>query len=163
MSGWISKVSADGQPRNAVKIIWLVGALLLCTILASPVAFTSLVSAAGVPTITAYALIACNFAPLEVCLTSASRSIFLDSGEIPSCEMESGEMVSAVYIYCPVLELVCGGSAVFTYILSCHGTDIQLLVCHLWGDHDLWDCVLVGDAGGRMVEDKEDRCCYRGK
>lgn len=34
-----------------------VAALLLCTILPSPVAFTSLVSAAGVPTITAYALI----------------------------------------------------------------------------------------------------------
>ena len=31
--------------------------LLLCTILPSPVAFTSLVSAAGVPTITGYALI----------------------------------------------------------------------------------------------------------
>jgi amino acid transporter len=57
-SGWISQVSADGQPRNAVKIIWAVSAALLCTILASPVAFTSLVSAAAVPTITAYALIA---------------------------------------------------------------------------------------------------------
>ena len=60
-SGWISQVSKDGQPRNAVKIIWAVGSLLLCTILPSPVAFTSLVSAAGVPTITAYALIACIF------------------------------------------------------------------------------------------------------
>jgi amino acid transporter len=58
LSGWISQVSADGQPRNAVKVIWAIGAALLCTILPSPVAFTSLVSAAGVPTITAYALIA---------------------------------------------------------------------------------------------------------
>jgi hypothetical protein len=74
--------------------------------------------------------------------------------------MESGEMVSSVYIYRPVLELVCGGSAVFAYLLSCYGTDIQLLVRHLWGDHHLWDCVLVGDAGGRMVEDKKDCCCY---
>jgi hypothetical protein len=36
-------------------------ALLLCTILPSPVAFSSLVSAAGVPTITAYALICCEY------------------------------------------------------------------------------------------------------
>jgi translation initiation factor 5B len=59
-SWWISRVTPDGQPRNAVTIIWLVGSALLCTILPSPVAFTSLVSAAGVPTITAYALIACT-------------------------------------------------------------------------------------------------------
>ncbi|KAK3073376.1 hypothetical protein LTS18_014448, partial [Coniosporium uncinatum] len=56
-SGWISAVSADKNPRNAVTVMLTVAALLLCTILPSPVAFTSLVSAAGVPTITAYALI----------------------------------------------------------------------------------------------------------
>lgn len=39
----------------------VVAALLLCTILPSPVAFSSLVSAAGVPTITAYALISCQY------------------------------------------------------------------------------------------------------
>lgn len=37
--------------------MFVVSALLLCTILPSAVAFTSLVSAAAVPTITAYALI----------------------------------------------------------------------------------------------------------
>jgi len=56
-SGWISQVSDRKEPRNAVTVMLAVAALLLCTILASPVAFTSLVSAAGVPTITAYALI----------------------------------------------------------------------------------------------------------
>ena len=56
-SGWISKVSGDREPRNAVITMHTVAALLLCTILPSPVAFTSLVSAAGVPTIMAYALI----------------------------------------------------------------------------------------------------------
>ena len=56
-SGWISAVSDKKQPRNAIIIMHAVAALLLCTILPSPVAFTSLVSAAGVPTITAYALI----------------------------------------------------------------------------------------------------------
>lgn len=51
-SGWISKVSAKKEPKNAVIVMHTVAALLLCTILASPVAFASLVSAAGVPTIT---------------------------------------------------------------------------------------------------------------
>jgi amino acid transporter len=60
-SGWISQVSDKKEPRNAVVVMHVVAGLILCTILASPVAFTSLVSAAGVPTITAYALIACKF------------------------------------------------------------------------------------------------------
>ncbi|KAJ7716320.1 amino acid transporter [Mycena olivaceomarginata] len=58
LSGWISKVTADGQPRNAVSVIFVFAAALLCTILPSQVAFTSLVSAGGVPTIAAYGLIA---------------------------------------------------------------------------------------------------------
>src|ERR1700753_255586 len=57
-SGCISQVSEKKEPRNAIIVMHAVAALLLCTILPSPVAFTSLVSAAGVPTITAYALIA---------------------------------------------------------------------------------------------------------
>ncbi|KAF2395733.1 amino acid transporter [Trichodelitschia bisporula] len=56
-SGWISAVSDKKEPRNAVTVMLAVAALLLCTILPSPVAFTSLVSAAGVPTITSYALV----------------------------------------------------------------------------------------------------------
>ncbi|CAK5284355.1 unnamed protein product [Mycena citricolor] len=58
MSRWISQVTHDGQPRNAVTLIFVFAALLLCTILPSQVAFTSLVSAGGVPTIAAYGLIA---------------------------------------------------------------------------------------------------------
>lgn len=58
MSGWIGKVDKNGQPRNAVIVIYIFAACLLCTILPSSVAFTSLVSAAGVPTIAAYGLMA---------------------------------------------------------------------------------------------------------
>ncbi|KAJ7696692.1 hypothetical protein B0H17DRAFT_1158533 [Mycena rosella] len=58
LSGWISTVTADGQPKNAVAVIFVCAAVLLCTILPSQVAFTSLVSARGVPTIAAYSLIA---------------------------------------------------------------------------------------------------------
>ncbi|GAA98534.1 uncharacterized protein L969DRAFT_50109 [Mixia osmundae IAM 14324] len=55
---WISRISEHGQPRNAVLFIWIVSAALICTILPSQVAFTSLVSAAGLPLITSYALVA---------------------------------------------------------------------------------------------------------
>lgn len=55
-SGWVSKVH-HGQPRNAVIVVWAVAALITCTILPSSVAFTSLVSAAGVPSAAAYGII----------------------------------------------------------------------------------------------------------
>ena len=57
-SKWIGQVTSDGQPRNAVTVMFAFGAAILCTILPSQVAFTSLVSASGVPTIAAYGLIA---------------------------------------------------------------------------------------------------------
>lgn len=47
----------DGQPRNAVIVVWVVSSIITCTILPSAVAFTSLVSAAGVPSAAAYGLI----------------------------------------------------------------------------------------------------------
>jgi amino acid transporter len=100
LSWWIARVSPDGQPRNAVKVIWIVAAALLCTILPSPVAFTSLVSAAGVPTITAYALIACTF-PSDDRDTNDSRSFLPYSWKIDSCKMEFRPMV-ATYDFCHV-------------------------------------------------------------
>lgn len=57
-SKWISQVDSEGQPKNAVTVIYIFAACLLCTILPSQVAFYSLVSAGGVPTIAAYGLIA---------------------------------------------------------------------------------------------------------
>lgn len=56
-SKWIGHVDSDGQPKNAVTVIYIFGAILLCTILPSQVAFTSLVSAGAIPTIAAYGLI----------------------------------------------------------------------------------------------------------
>lgn len=58
LSGWIGQVDRQGQPRNAVTVIFIFAAAILCTILPSQVAFTSLVSAGAVPTIAAYGLIA---------------------------------------------------------------------------------------------------------
>ncbi|KAE8384801.1 hypothetical protein ETB97_003995 [Aspergillus alliaceus] len=55
-SSWVSKVHA-GQPRNAVIVVWAVASIVTCTLLPSDVAFTSLVSAAGVPSAAAYGLI----------------------------------------------------------------------------------------------------------
>ncbi|KAI9839465.1 MAG: hypothetical protein M1819_002090 [Sarea resinae] len=56
-SSWVSRVSAEGQPYNAVLVVWGVAAIVSCTILPSAVAFTSLISAAGVPSASAYGLI----------------------------------------------------------------------------------------------------------
>ncbi|KAJ9196683.1 hypothetical protein DTO164E3_6213 [Paecilomyces variotii] len=56
-SGWVSRVSSAGQPRNAVIVVWFVAAAVTCTILPSSTAFTSLISAAGVPSAAAYGLI----------------------------------------------------------------------------------------------------------
>ncbi len=47
-SSWIGKVTADGRPKNAVTVMGVFGAVLLCTILPSNVAFTSLISAGGI-------------------------------------------------------------------------------------------------------------------
>ena len=58
LSSWVGRVNGDGQPRNAVTVMFVFAAVLLCTILPSQVAFTSLISAGGVPTIAAYGLIA---------------------------------------------------------------------------------------------------------
>jgi translation initiation factor 5B len=58
LSSWIGKVTPGGQPNNAVTVVLVFAAVLLCTIIPSQVAFTSLVSAGGVPTIAAYGLIA---------------------------------------------------------------------------------------------------------
>jgi len=56
-SSWVSRVSPSQQPHNAVLVVGGVAALVACTILPSGVAFTSLISAAGVPSSAAYGLI----------------------------------------------------------------------------------------------------------
>lgn len=56
-SSWVARV-VDEQPRNAVFVVWAVASIVTCTILPSSVAFTSLVSMAGVPSAAAYGLIA---------------------------------------------------------------------------------------------------------
>ncbi|THH19670.1 hypothetical protein EUX98_g8725 [Antrodiella citrinella] len=58
MSRWIGQVDSNKQPKNAVTIMFIFGACLLCTIIPSQVAFTSLISAGGIPTTAAYGLIA---------------------------------------------------------------------------------------------------------
>ena len=58
MSSWIGKVDSAKQPRNAVTVMYIFGAAILCTILPSQVAFTSLIAAGGIPTVAAYGLIA---------------------------------------------------------------------------------------------------------
>ena len=58
LSDWLANVSPDGLPRNAVTAVFTLSAILLCTILPSMAAFTSIISAATVQLIASYGLIA---------------------------------------------------------------------------------------------------------
>ncbi|KAG8919363.1 hypothetical protein FRC03_001638 [Tulasnella sp. 419] len=55
-SSWVGRVSSDGRPQNSVIVLSGSAALLLCTIIPSTVAFTSLVSVASVSLIASYGL-----------------------------------------------------------------------------------------------------------
>ena len=57
-SSWICQVDKSKLPRNAVTVMYIYGACILCTILPSQVAFTSLTSAAVIPITASYGLIA---------------------------------------------------------------------------------------------------------
>jgi len=57
-SDWIRGVSLNGCPRNAVTLMYIICALMLCTILPSASAFTSLVSGGVAPMVASYGLIA---------------------------------------------------------------------------------------------------------
>ena len=58
LSGWIGRVSQDGQPRHAVTVMFVFAAVILLTIIPSQVAFYSLVSGGSIPCLAAYGLIA---------------------------------------------------------------------------------------------------------
>lgn len=78
-SGWLRKVDSHGQPTNAVTFIFLISAALLCSNLPSAVAFTSLLSAAAVPTIMAYAAVAFG-------------RLFLSKNDFPKSEWSLGKL-----------------------------------------------------------------------
>ncbi|KAJ7083476.1 amino acid/polyamine transporter I [Mycena epipterygia] len=56
-SKWISTPNSEGQPKNAITVIFVLSTLLLIIGLPSQVAFTSLLSAGAVTSLSAYALI----------------------------------------------------------------------------------------------------------
>ncbi|KDQ18634.1 hypothetical protein BOTBODRAFT_171439 [Botryobasidium botryosum FD-172 SS1] len=57
LSSWVQKTT-NGRPQNAVTLMYIVSAVLLCAILPSSVAFTSLVSGGAAPLFASYGLIA---------------------------------------------------------------------------------------------------------
>lgn len=88
-SKWIGRVDSKGQPKNAVTVIYIFGAIILCSILPSQVAFTSLVSAGGIPTIAAYGLI-----PL--------LRLIMTPNEFKSSHFHLGKLAKPFYV-CAVL------------------------------------------------------------
>lgn len=94
-SEWVCTVTDKQQPRNAVTLMLAVSAALLCTILPSPVAFTSLVSASAVPNVCAYALICCKpYHDLIICLDQGLTRIvgrsFLTPHTFPTARWSLG-------------------------------------------------------------------------
>ena len=121
-SGWISQVSEKKEPKNAIIVMHGTAALLLCTILPSPVAFTSLVSAAGVPTITAYALIAFG-------------RCFITPHNFKHAALQSRTVEPPYDVHHAGLELVLGLRAVLAVVLPRDGGRVQLLARYLWRYH----------------------------
>ena len=58
LHSWVSRVSKSHMPYNAVTAVFTFCAVLLCTALPSPVAFTSLISACNLMILSPYGLIA---------------------------------------------------------------------------------------------------------
>ncbi|KAG9077335.1 hypothetical protein FS749_010788 [Ceratobasidium sp. UAMH 11750] len=58
LSSWVSRTTSSGSPRNAVTLVYLISAALLCTVLPSTAAFVSLISGGALPLIANYAIIA---------------------------------------------------------------------------------------------------------
>lgn len=78
-SSWIGRVKQNGQPKNAVLFCGIVASTILHTVLASPVAFTSLISAGAIPTIAAYALI-------------PALRLFVTPGELKTAKWSNGRL-----------------------------------------------------------------------
>ncbi|KAG8986330.1 hypothetical protein FRB94_010216 [Tulasnella sp. JGI-2019a] len=57
-SSWVATVTPNGRPQNAVTVVFVCTALLLCVILPSASAFTSLMSGVTVPFIASYGIVA---------------------------------------------------------------------------------------------------------
>ena len=130
LSSWIGKVDAQGQPRNAVTVVFICAATLLCTILPSQVAFTSLVSAGSVPLIAACGLIALlrlvmtpnRFQSSRFRLGRYAKPFYI-------CAAAFNALVFAVSLYIVVKAI---GAFNFTqggylsFLLPCYCADIQL-------------------------------------
>lgn len=130
-------------------------ALLLCTILPSPVAFSSLVSAAGVPTITAYALICCECTYEYVTTTQEtnvdSRTYLHYTWKIQASKMVSRAFLPTFDFHCLRVEHVPCLCPVLSIVFPSHRQYLQLLSSHLRRHHHLRHCVLVVHPRGQMV------------
>jgi len=85
LSSWIGQVDGNKQPKNAVTVMYIFGAALLCTIIPSQVAFTSLISAGGIPTTAAYGLI-------------ALLRLFMTPNDFKSSKLKLGRFAKPFYV-----------------------------------------------------------------
>jgi amino acid transporter len=156
LSSWIGRVDGNRQPRNAVTVMFVFAAVLLFSIIPSQVAFTSLISAGGVPTIAAYALIA---ALRLTCTPHAFKTSYFYLGRWAKpmylATVLFNGLVFAVRFPFSSSYLVFRNDRWWVVVdhdlavlLPCQGFDVQLCMHHLWLSIDLRHPLLVLHTSG---------------
>lgn len=87
-------------------------------------------------------------------------SLLHHARQILQRQVEFGQVESTISGDCVGVEFVCCCSAIFAALFSRDGGYVQFLLCHFCGHYVVCRDLLVGHAGGEMVEDKTNCCGY---
>lgn len=164
-SSWIGKVKENGQPKNAVLFTGCVAGVLLCTILPSPVAFTSCTSsyprAHRIPLLNSpsnHSGICRSYANYcGICFDSCSQDLR------HTRKAEDGKMVQRTIqqtflLDCNVLEPFYLDYCDLTILLPCHRRYLQLCTCYLRCCYpDGYRCILYSTRGQMATPEKDNR------
>ncbi|EEB07864.1 amino acid permease [Schizosaccharomyces japonicus yFS275] len=136
-SGWISKVSKDGLPRNAITAIYIIASLILCSILPSNMAFSSLISGGVTPGFAIYALInICRLLNLNPEMPAARWSVGIFSKPFQFCAIIYNIFAFAINVS-PYAYPVTGKN--FNYSCVIFGSvTIFAFLCWIFVPRDKW-------------------------
>lgn len=186
MSSWIGKIDSQRQPKNAVTVMLVFGIVILCTILPSQVAFTSLTSAGGIPTTAAYGLIALlrltmtpnDFKGSHFFLGKWRKPFYIAAvlfnglvfavrawhyeqcSTFPNISLCSQTQISPFYF--PVTPAYFNFvSRLDNALYPMHFSHNCLGMCHLWCSDDLRNPQLVLHPGGKVAAPRPDLTRHR--
>jgi hypothetical protein len=164
-SSWIGKVQENGQPKNAVLFTGCVAGVLLCTILPSPVAFTSCTSLHAraypitllIPLSNHSGLCRSYANYCGVCFDSCPQNLRYTR------QAQDGKMVQwtiqqTLLLDCNVLESFHLDYRHLTILLPCHSRHVQLCTRHIRCCYlDGYRCVLYSTRGEMATSAKDYR------